>query len=784
MSISFILCLVAAALGALLLGGLRRWARSLPVAHAWNPETHDRQVCVALDILRADDPPRGPVTLFGWVLRKLADKHHNLWDEYIGQIRRGAIEEDMNSHAINEFEAASSLADAALVAGALIITPWLWAFLAAKKLGGWGLEQVEGISGANGSYHFYNPKKGDDSQAGLTEPTYIANVLSSVSKSIGSGTLVAPMPSAVTRALDPSAHTWSFDYEDRNYTYTDAQRYVRMGYPALGFYALGRVLHLLQDMAVPAHVRDDSHLGIELPEPYGEPSDPLEKLAGKLDWASTNPPGDPEASNTVKWTYQPRRAYATVGSGLYGSAQKEFGRLRSRAKGVAPLKHFFDLATWSHDGFYSLGTIPGNPDSHNPDDTKVQPWWRGSGAVDRSKCAPNVEGYRKTLMSMAGNMRTLVEHHHVTMSLYEGRLAAYSGDRTQAAILRGQIEAAKQYDEELFVEIDRGIIPRIGAAATSHAGLVALAEAIIPMARRMAAMTDPSPNYSPYSTSRWSHSAFVELQQQVEAMDLERLLEVAGSTSDTTEALREYIIGYGADERRLALAFKPAMPFCLPPSMLRTQYNETAPRAAARCAALMADWFESLYAPDEGRGVGLWQNANAESGEIPTAYQVEQSSDATAVKTFGVTNHLPAPIEMTCEFTLVELTDANTGARVDDRQVAVNVTLAHVSAAEGAEGLDVRGRTEQGVRVKLRGTGSFTFGTTPHAMGVQRAYQWPEKGTWGGGAIRREEEVEKLKPVNLTPGQAPKGVTGTAGDGFYATFLRVEGRMAPEEEES
>jgi len=47
MPITYIPWLAGAVLAALLLALLRRWARSLPVAHAWNPETHDRLACVA-----------------------------------------------------------------------------------------------------------------------------------------------------------------------------------------------------------------------------------------------------------------------------------------------------------------------------------------------------------------------------------------------------------------------------------------------------------------------------------------------------------------------------------------------------------------------------------------------------------------------------------------------------------------------------------------------------------------------------------------------------------------
>ena len=453
------------------------------------------------------------------------------------------------------------------------------------------------------------------------------------------------------------------------------------------------------------------------------------------------------------------------------------------AKGTPARQHFYDLARWAHQSFYSLGTIPGNPDSHNPNAVTEQPWWRKGASVDWRKCAPNVKGFCTTIGILTANAKAVLESHRATMKLYEDQLQLSSVRGQDLSDMRGQIMAERVFGQELLETIDKEIQPAVEGMATSHTRFVAAVDAFNQLVKKMLALSDPNPQFGPYAASQWKHPLMQAFRAQIEVMDLDRLLGVSRNASDTSSALQHYIRGFGDEEQRLAKAFEPAMPFCLPRDVLVSQYNQTTARAVAHSAALMADWFESLYAPGENCGVGLWQNANAEGGEIPTTYRVEQSSDATAVKTFGVTNHLPAPVEMTCEFTLVELTDANTGAMVDDRDVAVNVTLAHVSAAEGAEGLDVRGRTEQGVRVKPRQSGSFTFGTTPHAFGVQRAFQWPEKGTWGAGAIRREEEAEKLKPVNLTPGQPPKGVPGTGGDAFYATFLRVEGRMAPEEKD-
>jgi len=779
---------------ALLVHALRHWARGLPVAYGWDPETHDRQTCAAMELLRAEDAPNGPVTLFGWVLRKLASASANLNEEYAGQIRRGAIEEDMHSHIINEFEFISGVGDGTIAAVAAYVNPWWLAALAAKKAAGYVLENVEWIAGTNGAYHFYNAKKApspaDDGRAGLSEPTYVGQILSQASRLFGTGSLTPPLESAATRALDPStSYRWSFDFEDRHYTFEDGVRYFRMGYSALAFYAPGRVLHLLQDMVVPAHVRDDSHLGVG-----GDASDPLEGLAGAIDWGFVLPTEGADASKTVRWSYRPKRGW-TTGTDLVTAAQ---GHYVGIGKGLAARDHFWQLADWSHGAHYSLGTIPGNPDSHDPNNTTTQPWWRTGAAVDWTKCAPNVEALCAACGLLVDCARAALASHQALMMQYEQQVRGVSSTSPDLSTMRGQVMAEQSYSKGLLEVIERDLTRQLQTMGSSHGSFVRVIEVLCQLARQIAGLSDPNPQYGPMSASPWKHYRLQEFESRAQAMDLDRLRLAARGASSTVEAVKAYIDGFGKDEQRLAKVFDPQMPFILPRDLLVRQYHGTAPRAVARSARLMADWFESLYAPGQGMGVGLWQNANAETGAIPSTYRVETKNEAAATKTYGVANHLPAPIEMTCEFTLVALTDANTGASVSDRKVSIDAVVGHVSPVRfdaayrlsvpgsqpAAGSLDIRGRYEHSVVIGSREKGAFPFGTAPHGLGLQEEFQWPEKGAWGAGAIRREEEAEKLKATNLTPGQAPAGVARGTRDDFFATFLRLEAHLVAKENDS
>ena len=112
------------------------WGRRIPVAWAWYPQTHEKITCFAMDLLKAQQRP----TLLAWVLRQAGLKM-GVWVNAL-QMRRGSIEEDMNSSVFIEVPEPTDLTT-----------------------------RPVDRSGANGGYHFYNPvsKKGTQrSELGIT----------------------------------------------------------------------------------------------------------------------------------------------------------------------------------------------------------------------------------------------------------------------------------------------------------------------------------------------------------------------------------------------------------------------------------------------------------------------------------------------------------------------------------------------------------------------------------------------------------------------------------------
>ena len=76
---------------------LVRVLSAVPIVHAWNPDTHDKITCYALELLRTEEKP----SLLGWVIQQWREdlSIHKLVfrDHGFLQLRRGSIDEDMNS---------------------------------------------------------------------------------------------------------------------------------------------------------------------------------------------------------------------------------------------------------------------------------------------------------------------------------------------------------------------------------------------------------------------------------------------------------------------------------------------------------------------------------------------------------------------------------------------------------------------------------------------------------------------------------------------------------------
>ena len=354
--LALLLSLALVAATATLLVHCVRKLRAIPDARAWDPHSHDKIVAHAIDLL-ADGPRGNPLTLIGWVLQeaRLAEettRRRFFWTNSASQLRRGAVEEDMNSSIISH-----------------ILYDWLPGHL-------------DSLEGSNGGYHFCLPDGGDGQ--GLTDLTYLPHIFGE----IGSG-CASPMPSAYERATllpnsgkDPGGKSqapfqtlhlalraagvgqffvarvlvgldvigsayyylaathyseWHMDEEGRNYSFTDADQYWDNGYSHLAYYSLGRIAHLLSDMAVPAHVRNDSHAGTAMQIFGCDPSDPVEIYAEKED-ARIVQSNEAMVSALVDsdgkhlYAYNPRRTYPREGL-VYEAAKGRWPEVSSANRG-------------------------------------------------------------------------------------------------------------------------------------------------------------------------------------------------------------------------------------------------------------------------------------------------------------------------------------------------------------------------------------------------------------------------------------------------------------------
>jgi len=324
---------------------IRRFVDSIPTAYAWNPNSHDKMTCYAIRLLQDEKKP----TLMGWVFKEGLssdesgldlDFQYNIYD----QVRRGSLEEDMNSN--------------------------LWKSML-TKLSKYIVETKDAIKsqsyeGTNGAYHFYNPHD----KSGLYSDTQLLIYL------LWAQWANNKIPSAVERATDsrPDTEKWFLDNEERNYTEDDASQYFNSGYYHLSFYSIGRILHLLQDMAVPAHVRNSSHANM-----LDEPPDPLEYYADYMD-SEIIARDRHKKDAIVRWTfdadvdyarfpgspYERDRVYALANEKYLENKEIILNRLRKETGSITKI-NFHNLASFTKKTHYSFGTIPWNADSFDPE---------------------------------------------------------------------------------------------------------------------------------------------------------------------------------------------------------------------------------------------------------------------------------------------------------------------------------------------------------------------------------------------------------------------------------
>jgi len=673
-----------------------RWCHAIPDAHAWDPNSHEKMASYALDLLadRTTDPK---TTLLGWVLQVSRESEPNFRSSLELQIRRGSIEEDMNSFLLTH----------------------LFYVISGKDT----------VEGANGGYHFFNPKR-PTMEAGLTDSTFWLMLLGSWASGCPT-----PMPSAVVRAYAPpdmgpdQDRTWHLDTESRNYSVGDAVNYGRLGYSHLACYAIGRVCHLLQDMTVPAHVRDDAHPGGWTQEIGTDPSDPLEVYADPHDKAA-----DPGIWH--RWSFDPQREYA-LDNKIYPGGQSKWKEKRDQYGGIGE-SLFKDLALDTYNAHYSYNTIPGNGNSHNPDDTAIRPWLGegsdgndgalrlryGAGitpyplerALHWTKCAPSSDGVYGVLLRFLYDAERICVEKAMVLGLSGSGLSALGQDlvpdspeveplrrfQDSARVLRQVLLPVQR--QKLFADIDIvderfrkdqegniiGICPQFGLdTAKLRSALLSILE--------LCHHSEVAVQDSDRSVAYLVRAHQLDLTLLAEHAGLEKkdgAWALGPDPGDINVILKGWIDGHPAPAE-LAAAFSNDDPFyrlgdtdapqanlngpyCLTRQIIEDQWKECQTRAVAYTAILLSNWFEALFADPPDRAgmvfhqpgklaLGLWLNKDAGDDKAQPEFSCVARAEVgpagwipatplTAQKaaTLGLSNGLPVPIDLGLEIELME----------------------------------------------------------------------------------------------------------------------------------
>ncbi|NCA90880.1 MAG: hypothetical protein EOM92_18865, partial [Gammaproteobacteria bacterium] len=625
------LTLVATTLAWLVL----RWIRAIPVAHAWNPDTHDKLTSYALELLQREqelleskEKGSGP-TLLGWVLSHCGHDLH-FRQHFVEQLRRGSVDEDMNSDLWTALRPLWNLLE--WFAGHPYGEP---AFTIMLRT----LDRDEALEGANGGYHFFNPSSEVSSYQGrlkgLSDPVLVALLLRKLEGWAIKGTADV-MPSAWQRASrrdEVSRDWWSFDREKRNYTFQDADDYYAHGYSHLAAYAMGRVLHLLQDMAVPAHVRDDSHLGIG-----GDNTDPLEHYAADTDWSTHFGTGDLE-NVKVRWHFSPDRSWLPDKQPtLLQAAASIYPSLWDNLKGKDYNAYFVELAGETHDQHYSYGTIPGNADAHDPDNPKRGVPWCPPGKADYTRCRVNVRALIE-LFDLTGVRAMLVLMPQAIRDATSASWSEPAPGRPDNQPVLDAVGKLRDLAQTLGARADADL------AAVQSSDLLSLIHAYEELYHaldvRMPAQLGPGEPLA----------IFIRYHQYLNLDLLKKTLRPGRPAED---ALKEWLAG--SDPVQVARAYqgihgpycianhveKPkkkwlagsdpvqvARAYCIANHVekpknqqdlviLKPQYVDCEARAIAYTAACLVKWFEIRYAPDNGLGIAIWRNSDAPHSRADT----------------------------------------------------------------------------------------------------------------------------------------------------------------------
>jgi hypothetical protein len=700
---------------------LIQWAKRVPEARAWDPNSHDKMVCYALDMMAK----MKPTSLLGWVIQQSRINEDggpvplaSIYRRNVElQMRRGSIDEDMNSHMVYKCET---------------------------------------TMGANGGYHYWNPYTGD----GLSEAPAIVLF---VGKNIEH--CPNPMPSAYMRATqvtegpDPGYIStgpvgplvkrrdnagWHLDHEGRNYTVADADKYYQWGHAHLAFYSIGRTAHLLEDMAVPAHTRNDAHSGVG-----DDPVDPLEDYADQNDGA----PG--------QYYFSKDRAYQSQGNEIFNRAQNEWLGLRG-ANRRKTIELFEPLAKWSHDNFYTYNTIPGNTDSHRPDKPD-KPLWRNGTPIDWTKCTIGKEHAAKgvgrsaevePIWDFLGSLVAKAEKIIANLPSLDRRGDDFYRVEDQIRRIR---EACQGPDCESIDKLNRVL-----------AGL----QYIYPFIEVCGNREDVCGGVARDFLWRYIRA------------HIPSFAKAALHSMDVHKAKKQWLEEHTNDtlEGELAEAFAGRHgPLVLSDQILHEQWLTTQPKATAYVAILLSNWFENLYSPGTGRGIGVWLNRDKEGtpDSVLDVATIVQSGTRLVTEhraSIGIINHLPIAISLTVE---IELIREGTDEEAWNSGVEIEVTCNHVEANSAMSGGAAQGLPEQKDwlgRETLSGTSAhheFVISSAePYCLGLYRRCPVPMAGTEGG--IKREAESE-LPRVGLFPEQNPGSLQN---DLLTALLLRIEPRVS------
>lgn len=149
--------------------------------------------------------------------------------------------------------------------------------------------------------------------------------------------LINDLPTGIGKWYNPEtdAYQWAFESTANPYSFPNGEQYYQMALASKdpktvdygkAWRSVGETMHLISDMTIPAHVRNDAHV------PYGNLYDPLEYFTDVSDV-----------------TLYGTGFAATSDFGSYNTAYSKDKDIRSLFK---------EEATWTNNNFFSRDTVP------------------------------------------------------------------------------------------------------------------------------------------------------------------------------------------------------------------------------------------------------------------------------------------------------------------------------------------------------------------------------------------------------------------------------------------